>query len=377
MVSRFSRYFVFPLFLFLWLITLMLPSAASYPSVSGECACLYIPALDQFVYEKNANYRHPMASTTKIMTALVALEKTELQEKITIAPAAAGIEGSSIYLKAGEVQTAENLLYAILLESANDAAAAMAIHIAGSIDGFAELMNERAAALGLTDTHFTNPHGLAAPTHYTTAADLARIAAAAMENETFRTIVATKKKVISTDDGKTARTLSNHNRLLSSYEDCIGVKTGFTKASGRCLVSAAEKNGMLLIAVTLDAPDDWHDHAAMLNYGFSQYGAYTLKDCQKLSFSVPVVGGTAEEVTLSAGRAPTVILEKNAEPPLLTWEINHFAVAPIRRGDVLGLARYTQNGKTIATVPLLADTSVAPIPRKHTIWDKIKNIWKN
>lgn len=376
-MSRLIRFFVSPLVLFLYLTALIVPSAAAYPSISGECACAYIPALDRFVYEKKADKRHPMASTTKIMTALVVLEKTEPQEKIAVAPAATGIEGSSVYLKAGEVQTAENLLYAILLESANDAAAAMAIHIAGSIDGFAELMNERAADLGLTDTHFTNPHGLADPAHYTTAADLARIAAAAMENETFRTIVATKKKVISAADGKTTRTLSNHNRLLSSYEDCIGIKTGFTKASGRCLVSAAERDGMLLIAVTLDAPNDWHDHAAMLDYGFSQYGAYTPRDLQKLSLTIPVIGGTAAEVTLSAGHAPTLILEKAAEPPQLTWEVNRFAVAPIKRGDVLGLARYTQNGKTIATVPLLADASVAPIPRKDTIWDKIKSIWKN
>lgn len=374
-MSRFLRHLAAICLLTLFSSFLAVPSAAIYPSISGECGCAYIPVLDTVVYEKNAMRRHPMASTTKIMTALVALECTHPTDVVTVAPEAAGIEGSSIYLRAGEHQTMENLLYALLLESANDAAAAIAIHTAGSISAFADKMNARAAELGLTDTHFTNPHGLADPEHYTTALDLARITAAAMENETFYTIVSTKHKTITTNDGTVSRTLSNHNRLLRSYEDCVGVKTGFTKNSGRCLVSAAERDGMLLIAVTLDAPDDWRDHTVMLDYGFSQYEGRVLADCQGLSLTVPVVCGAASEVTVSARSTPAVVVKRDSPALTMSVEVNRFAVAPVRRGDVLGLIRYTQDEKTVATVPLLADASVEKIHVHETIWDKIKNIW--
>jgi D-alanyl-D-alanine carboxypeptidase/D-alanyl-D-alanine carboxypeptidase (penicillin-binding protein 5/6) len=236
-------------------------------------------------------------------------------------------------------------------------------------------MNARAESLLLKDTHFTNPHGLADPDHYTTALDLARITAAAMDNDVFRTIVSTKHKTITTRDGTVSRTLSNHNRLLKSYEDCVGVKTGFTKKSGRCLVSAAERDGMLLIAVTLDAPDDWQDHTAMLDYGFSQYEGRILKECASLSMTIPVIGGRLQEVTLSARSTPCVIVERGSPEITYSIEVNRFAVAPVRRGDVLGMIRYTQNGKTVATVPLLADTSIEKAETNKSLWEKIKGIW--
>ncbi|MBQ8175333.1 MAG: D-alanyl-D-alanine carboxypeptidase [Clostridia bacterium] len=315
-----------------------------------------------------------MASTTKIMTALVVLSHCRLDEAVTVSADAVGIEGSSVYLKVGEEQTVENLLYALLLASANDAAAALAIHVAGSIEAFAELMNEQARTLSLSDTHFTNPHGLYDEAHYTTAIDLARISAAAMENETFARIVATKSKVITTGDGETARTLQNHNKLLRLYEDCVGIKTGFTKKSGRCLVSAAERDGMRLIAVTLDAPDDWRDHAALLDLGFSLYEGYTVADGD-LRFEIPVVGGTAESVSLSAKNPATVVLPQGSDAPTLSVEINRFAVAPIRAGQVLGMAYYTVNKKTVARVPLLAEEGVAVEKRKENLFDKIKHLF--
>lgn len=374
-MKRFIRYLAQLLCIATLLSLLAIQPAAAYPSISGECACLYLPQKDCFLYEKNADRRHPMASTTKIMTALVALEHTQPTDEVIVSPLAVGIEGSSIYLKAGEKQTMENLLYALLLESANDAAAAIAIHIAGSIEAFADLMNKQAADLHLSDTHFTNPHGLYDPEHYTTAKDLSRITAAAMDNELFCTIVATKNKTILTDNGKTARSLSNHNRLLRSYEDCVGVKTGFTKNSGRCLVSAAKRNGMLLIAVSLDAPDDWRDHTAMLDYGFSQYEGRVLDACQGLSLPIPVVGGKQDTVTISARNAPTAVVKVGSPPLDMTVEVNRFAVAPIRRGDVLGVVRYTQDGETVLCVPLLADEAIEKTPVKLSLWDKIKSIW--
>ena len=354
---------------------LVFPAAASTATVSGECACLYLPQIDAFLYQKNADRRHPMASTTKIMTALVILEECDPYEEVMVSSDAVGVEGSSIYLKCGERHTVENLLYALLLASANDAAAALAVHAAGSIDAFADLMNEKAASLSLADTHFTNPHGLYDEEHYTTAYDLARITAAAMEDPTFCRIVATKSKVITTEDGETTRTLQNHNKLLRAYEDCVGVKTGFTKLSGRCLVSAAERNGMRLVAVTLDAPDDWRDHATLLDYGFSLYEGYVLDAGREITFDVPVINGERESVTLSAKNSVSIVLPKGAQEPTLTVEINRFAVAPVRKGQVLGLARYTNGeGKTVALIPLLANEGVASIPQKENLLDKIKHL---
>jgi D-alanyl-D-alanine carboxypeptidase/D-alanyl-D-alanine carboxypeptidase (penicillin-binding protein 5/6) len=357
------------------LLVFAVPAAAVYPSVSGECAYLYIPDIDRTVYEKNAERRHPMASTTKIMTALVVLKNTAPNDVVRIHTDAVGIEGSSIYLQADQKYSVNDLLYAVLLASANDAAAALAIHTAGSISAFADMMNAEAEALGLSGTHFTNPHGLADDEHYTTAADLARITAAAMEHDEFCKIVATKSKRISSLDGSITHSLSNHNRLLRRYEDCVGVKTGFTKNSGRCLVSAAQRDGMLLIAVTLDAPNDWQDHETMLDYGFSQYEARTPDDGNRLSLSLPVVDGVEDAVSLQADTPPAIIVKKDSEPLQMQVEINRFAVAPVKKGDILGLLRYTQNGQTAATLPLRAAQSVEQIKHPKTFWDKIKSIW--
>ena len=354
-------------------LPLAMPLSAS-PTVSGNAACLYLPQNNSFIFKKNADARLPMASTTKIMTALTVLEHTDLEEVVTVSRAAAGIEGSSAYLQAGNRFTVEDLLYALLLASANDAATALAIHVAGSEQAFADLMNEKAQELSLKDTHFTNPHGLYDPAHYTTAAELAIISAAAMENGDFTRIAATKSKVITSEDGETVRTLFNHNKLLRSYPDCIGIKTGFTKDSGRCLVSAAEREGLLLIAVTLDAPNDWQDHTAMLDFGFSVYKGYCVAESE-LSFKIPVVSGAKEDVTLSPLSPLTLVLPKAAGTPSLSLEINRFAVAPIRRGATLGMATYTLDGKIIARVPLIAKESIAAVKPKENLFDKFKHLF--
>ena len=211
------------------------------------------------------------------MTALVVCELIPLDQAVSIPKNAVGTEGSSVYLQEGEILTIKELLAALLLESANDAAAALAIVTAGSIENFAKKCNEKAAELGLKSSNFTNPHGLYDENHYTTAYDLAIITAYALKEPTIREIVATKKLQIPlgitehNPFGQGTRYLKNHNKMLSTYEGAIGVKTGFTKKSGRCLVSAAEKNGLTLIAVTLNAPDDWKDHTAMLDFGFENF----------------------------------------------------------------------------------------------------------
>ena len=359
----------------LFFLPAALPCKAKEPSISGECGCLYLPQLDKMLWEKNADVRRPMASTTKIMTALVVLENCALDEEFKIPAEAVGVEGSSVYLEAGEVQSVENMLYALLLASANDAATALAIHTAGSVAAFAELMNRRAEQMGLTDTHFTNPHGLADKEHYTTARELAKITQEAMKNPQFREIVSTKNKVISVKNGSSTRTLTNHNRLLRCYDDCIGVKTGFTKNSGRCLVTAAERSGMLLIAVTLHAPDDWRDHTAMLDYGFSQYEGRLLTEASQRSFEIPVVNGTQNTVSLLSDGG-CAVLKKDSPPLEISYEINRFAVAPLKKGAILGIVRYTQDGATVATVPLYAAEDVDALPLRHGFWDKIKNLLK-
>jgi D-alanyl-D-alanine carboxypeptidase len=209
-----------------------------------------------------------MASTTKIVTAVIALTELDSDKIIEVDKRAVGIEGSSVYLEEGEMLSAKSLVYATLLSSANDAAAALAYEISGDIPSFAMKMNELAASLGLQNTNFTNPHGLDDKEHYTSAHDLALLTAYAIKNPLFLEIASTKRaEIISSLKN---RTLVNHNKLLSSYEGCVGVKTGYTKKSGRSLVSAAERNGKMLISVTINAPDDWIDHKRMLDFGFSR-----------------------------------------------------------------------------------------------------------
>lgn len=316
------------------------------------------------VYEKNASARLPMASTTKIMTALVALEKSSPDEVVTVAPEAAGIEGSSIYLFAGEKIKMDTLLYALLLESANDAAAAIAIHIAGSIEAFADMMNEKAAELGLTDTHFTNPHGLYDESHYTSAYDLAKLAVKALENEKFREIVSTYKKSVPMEAGGAARLFVNHNKLLRTYEGAIGVKTGYTKKSGRCLVSAAERDGIRFVAVTLSAPDDWRDHAAMLDLAFASYERTLLARSKELSFTLPVIGGELPFVQCTNTDEAYAIVKKGGKNVTCKIELPRFLFAEIKKGDALGSAIFYNNGKQVAKVPLTASFDVPRVTYK-------------
>lgn len=242
-------------------------ASGNLPSVSARAATLYEPETGRFLYKKDADTRLPMASTTKIMTALIALEQLLPDRAITVDGRACGIEGSSVYLKPGEIISAEALIYALMLRSANDAAEALAYEISGSIEGFAELMNARVKSLGLTDTHFVNPHGLDHKEHYTTAHDLAIITAEALKLPKFAEISSTYKKTIKSS--AETRLLINHNKLLKSYDGCIGVKTGYTKRSGRSLVTAADRDLCCLICVTIDAPSDWQDHRTLLDYGFA------------------------------------------------------------------------------------------------------------
>ena len=339
--------------------------------VGARAAALYQPDTEKFIYTKNSKLRLPMASTTKIMTALVALENTpDLCEAFEIDARAVGVEGSSAYLREGDILTMEELLYALLLQSANDAAAAIAYRLGGDIEGFADMMNARAEVLGLRDTHFANPHGLDAEEHYTTAEELALIAAEAMKNESFANIASTYKKTI--ELGERRRTYVNHNKLLNIYEGAIGVKTGYTDRCGRCLVGAAERDGLRFISVTLDAPNDWQDHKAMLDYGFASLERITLAKVYEFSYDLPIVNGERDFVRVTNGDELSVIVPKGEHEIEFFPELSRFAAAPIKSGDVLGSVRFTVDGKDTGEVALIAAED-APLIKELGFFEKIKN----
>ncbi len=266
--------------------SLTTPIISTYPQTSGFCesaksAVLIDGKSGAVLYEKNSNLPLPMASTTKIMTALAVIEASKPEDVITVTKASCGIEGSSIYLTEGEQLTVKDLLYGLLLESGNDAASALATGVFGSEKLCVDKMNELCSTMGLIDTSFSNVHGLYDESHKTTAYELALITSHALKNPLFKEIVSTKNYV--TESGK-MRYFSNHNRLLWSYENAIGVKTGYTSKSGRCLVSSAEKDGELYIAVTLSDSNDWQDHKDMLSFAFDSFDCVEI--AQKDSFTV-------------------------------------------------------------------------------------------
>ena len=339
------------------------------PSVSAASAVLMEAESGTVLYEKDADTRRPMASTTKIMTALVAIEEGCLTKELMIPKEAVGVEGSSIYLIENEKLTLEQLLYALMLESANDAATAIAVLTAGSVKEFALLMNRKAAELGLADTAFENPHGLDGEGHYTTARDLARLTAYALKNETFRRIVSTCKQTIPLNGTQGSRVLVNHNRLLRSYEGSIGVKTGFTKRSGRCLVTAAEREGVTLIAVTLHASDDWNDHRRMLDYGFSRMERFVLLDEGGYLGVVPTVGGEKDRLHFTAVGPVTVVLPKETEHDLrCVCETFRFYYAPIEKGEKVGRLVWYDGDREVASVSLIAAETVAKRTEKMGFW---------
>ena len=242
------------------------------------------------------------------------------------------------------------------------------------------LMNEKSRTLGLKDTHFVNPHGLDHEEHYTTAKELALITREALKSPVIREICATKRRTIPLHGDEGVRLLINHNKLLASYEGCIGVKTGFTKKTGRCLVSAAQRDGVTLIAVTLNAPDDWRDHTAMLDYGFSAYEAVTL--CEPAFFSAPLwtVSGMQDYVMVENTDILSVTLPRNHGAIRCTVELPRFTFAPVIGGQAVGLLRFTETqpdgtAKELGTVPLYAKYGVGQVTYTHGLWDWIRSLF--
>ena len=341
-----------------------LAAATEVPFVSAECAALYDAQNRAPLYGKNQKKRHPMASTTKIMTALVAIEQLPLDTVITVPCEAVGIEGSSVYLQEGERYTLEALLYALLLQSANDAAVTIAYAIGGDVDGFSAMMNDRAAALGLSDTHFDNPHGLDSQTHYTTAADLAVMACELLEDPDLYQIVSTRRYIFTDLDGSSARTLINHNKMLMLYDGAVGVKTGYTKKCGRCLVSAAKRDDLLLVAVTLDAPSDWADHTKLLDMGFATYESRLIAAPHTLSLTVPLLN-TDRVATVSNQEEIRLVMRRGDPAPSQMLDILPLPVAPLKKGAVAGTVIYrTADGRTASSPLVFTEDIFAPKDKK-------------
>ncbi len=358
---------------------LCLPSFA-YPEISAESAILMEASGGRVIYERNSTVSRLIASTTKIMTAVVTLEAyaangRSLDEAVQVNAGAVGIEGSSIYLAVGESYTMRELLCAMLLESANDAAAAIALEVAGSIDDFAALMNQKATELGMIGTNYANPHGLDDENNYSTAFDLAILAAHALNNADFRTMVSTQKQVITTEDNSKSRLLVNHNKLLRLYDGAIGVKTGFTKASGRCLVSAAEREGVTLICVTLGAPDDWNDHAALYDYGFEKFDRVELSAVGEDAFVMPVVGGEADFIHCRNNEPLYAVLPTDEIAVEREVELKRFYYAPISEGEVLGYVTFRNGGEVVGRVEIVAENAVG-VAEEKSIFDRISDWFK-
>lgn len=317
-------------------------------AVSTSAASVILMDADsgRVLYERNADEVRLIASITKLMTALVAVERlTDLSQEVEVQAEWVQTEGSSIYLKAGERVTVETLLYGMLLESGNDAARSVACLCAGDEDAFAGLMNEKAAELGMENSSFANASGLNADNHYSTARDMAKLAAACLEQETVAEICATQRITLG------ERTFTNHNRLLTMYDGCVGMKTGYTQRAGRTLVSAARRDGQTLVVVTLNDPDDWKDHMALFDHGFEGYPAKELCKAGEVVGSAPVSGSFVRFVDVCAGEDFSYPMAAD-ESARVEVERCDFVEAPVEAGQRAGRLIYFLNGEEIGSVEL-------------------------
>ncbi|MBO5358395.1 MAG: D-alanyl-D-alanine carboxypeptidase [Clostridia bacterium] len=348
-----------------------MPIGVSALETSAKSAVVICGDTGEVIYSKNAEQRLPMASTTKIMTGLLLCEYGNLDREITVTDQMVRVEGSSMGLLSGDKVTLHDLLYGLMLASGNDAANTIAIVMAGTIPDFAVLMNNKAKEIGLKNTNFVTPSGLDDENHYTTAYDLALLTKYALNNADFAAAVGSKSAVLNYGNPTYRRTLTNHNKLLKSFEGCIGVKTGFTKKSGRCLVSAARRDGKLVIAVTLNAPNDWEDHTNMLEYGLSKI-IQTEISPKKAEYTLPVISGTRDSITLKI--EPLVLNSTQSEGITCEVYLPQYLFAPVKSGEAIGKAVYKQNGRVIFEREITSKQAV-PLSKvkKKTITQILEN----
>ena len=324
----------------------ILPTAHGMGTSAGS-AILMEAESGRVLYEQDADRPRLIASVTKLMTALVALESGHpLEEKVVIREEDTRTEGSSLYLRPGEELRLETLLYGLLLQSGNDAALAVARHCGGTVENFVAQMNLRAARLGMEHSRFANPSGLNAEGHCSTARDLALLARACLKNETLAAIAATRSVTLE------GRSFVNHNKLLLRYEGCVGLKTGYTEKAGRTLVSSAERNGQTLVCVTLNDRDDWNDHKALLDYGFSTFPRQVLAEEGEELGRVPLQGSLLHMASVEARETVAYPL-KQGEEVTMEVDLPDQAEAPVVQGEIAGSVRFLVGSRQVGQTYLV------------------------
>ena len=340
--------------------------AQGAPGTSAQSCILAEADSGMVLYENNADTSMLIASTTKMLTALVVLDKCDMRECVLIGDDFPAVEGSSIYIKPGEAMTVGDLLYGLMLASGNDAAVALALYVSGSVEAFAQLMNARAQAIGCTGSHFVNPHGLDDEGHYSTARDLWLIAREAMDNSSFYEIVSTKTITAA------GRSLKNHNKLLWNCPGAVGIKTGYTESAGRSLVSCSERDGMRLICVTLNAPDDWSDHTSLYDWAYENYKLVKVSKSSDELGTLPVISGLKYEVAIKASEDFVSVYPKSDTVTILQ-QSPRFIYAPVQIGQKAGVLTIVINGEPVKDIPIVFGEDVAldsAIPL--TNWEKLK-----
>ncbi|MED4581468.1 D-alanyl-D-alanine carboxypeptidase [Brevibacillus choshinensis] len=366
------------LVVFLFIQVLLFPTtdaraAASAPGLSAESAALIDVASGRILYAKNGTKKMRIASLTKTMTAIVAIESGKLNEVVTVPQEAVGVEGSSIYLKKNEKLTLEELLYGLMLRSGNDAAVTIATHVGGSLPGFVYMMNEKAALIGMNHTNFTNPHGLDdSNMHYSTAEDMVKLSAYALRNPVFRQIVSTKVKDISWEGEQWDRRLLNKNKMLHLYNGADGVKTGYTKLAKRCLASSATRDGRQLATITLNASDDWSDSAKLMDWGFANFPMKEIvsqKENVKPDTPITLEAGT-QLVTMNAFRYP--LQQSEADEVHKRIVLGESIINGKMNGKLVGFMQIYLKENMIGQVPLLVNVdspaSTQPQVSGRTFW---------
>lgn len=361
-------------FVFLSFSNLIFEKTYADFSTSAKAAAVIEVSTGRKLYGKNENQKLPMASTTKIMTAITAIENCEdLDAEFEVSRKSIGVPGTSLYLREGDSYSTRELLYALMLISGNDASVAIAEHVGGSVSEFITMMNELAKKIGAENTHFANTHGLDADGHYTTALDLAKITAYALENDTFAEIVATKNTKITNGDG-TNRYLKNKNKLLSTLEGCIGVKTGYTDDAGRCLVSAIEKDGMKVVAVVLNCGPMFPESAQMLSNAVEEYRLYDLTKDYDFDREVEVIDGAATSARIGTTESFVFPLTEAEKAKVeYVYSCPESVAAPMKKGSEVGKVEIILNNDLLFSEKIYTIDDVKP----KTMWQRLQDFFKN
>ncbi len=346
-------------------------SAATPSSFYAKAYCVMDAETNRVLLGKNAEDKMPMASTTKIMTCILALEEGNMSDVVTVSSYASTMPDVQLNIREGETYLLKDLLYSLMLESHNDTAVAIAEHLGGSVDGFAEMMNEKAMELGCTNTSFVTPNGLDHENHYTTATELCMIAAYAIENQDFLEIIRTPSYSFQDQSGARSFTVNNHDAFLTQYEGAIGIKTGFTNDAGYCFCGAAQRDGRTLVSAVLacgwppNKSYKWADTKNLMDYGFTAYETTTIPLCTK-EIGIPVVDGKKSKVMLKRNSQEKLTLPLTSSDEIsIDYQLPEKLKAPVRAGDIIGYEVYSVNGTPCLEIPLTAQKSVRQIDYSH------------